>query len=216
MLLIVDLFRILSLTSTNDSSSELLPKFTRITILSLLFRIITNHKVNTDTVLVLSSVAPVNSIVWKAGSCLAIETFSHLIAPLLKEFANPVMKDNEDRKVLQALCSHWIRFITLACHEDQPVDLRYSAAQGIAHSLLFSTYAVTDFADQTWFTWILHFFLLCLDLLQDDDDDVREVANDLICQLIASSPESSNQVQLLGLTTTVRCSHMLFDRLILD
>jgi hypothetical protein len=147
-------------------------------------------------------------MVWKAGSCLAIETFSHLIGPLLIECitsSHDGISSNEQAMV-QALCEHWIRFITLACHEDQPVDLRYSGALGLVHSSIFKIYATTRVSTATnsvnrgiWQSWILHFFLLCLDLLQDDDDDVREVANELICQLVSSQSGS----KVLGLTTTV-------------
>lgn len=163
------------------------------TILALLFRIITSYKTNASSALNLVEIPPVKSIVWRAGSCLAIETFSHLIGPLLKEFISGC--NNCDQVTIQALCEHWIQFITLACHEDQPVDLRYSAALGLAHSSILSIYSKTTSHDRTWLSWILHFFLLCLDLLQDDDDDVREVANELICELAAS--------KVSGLTTTV-------------
>jgi hypothetical protein len=169
------------------SISNLLGHETRLSLLYLLHRIITQSSGLDDGAI---------NVVWRAGSCLAIETFSVLISGLLMDLSEKSLSiDNENLFV--GIISRWLKVISLATHEDQPVDMRLSGARGLALSRLLELHTTPLTTDKSDFSasntscrtreWVLDILLLIQDLLQDDDDEVREEVNALVCNVVAIS-----------------------------
>lgn len=98
----------------------------------------------------------------------------------------------------------WFDAIRRAAHEDQPADLRLAAADALRDSGLLArrqkettvpAFPDTnddgdDDDDDSEADLAQDQLLLAFDLLQDDDEDVRESANQLLCTLAAFSPSA--------------------------
>jgi hypothetical protein len=85
------------------------------------------------------------------------------------------MADGAASRVDGSWMQQWVAVLERASADDQPIALRLSAARSLQHSAVLT---VLDPALSP--VSVLRLALVALTLLQDDDDEVREVANALL------------------------------------
>lgn len=116
-------------------------------------------------------------------------------------------------RVDQTICSSvqrlnylnaWKTLFIYASSEEQPIDVRISAAQGLANSRLFEDFVEIKMSmsqilqgDSIWESITMELIPQFPTLLQDDDDEVRAIYNFILCNTLPFLANKLTSIQYI-------------------